>query len=122
MAFAPVLTGMFIQDEQTAYMGARFLRVLCLALPGMTVSFIFTALFQATGRAREALVLSLYRKGAVDIPLLILFNAMIPMWGLVIVQPVVDTTAVLLSLWYYKRFTRQLATEQGGDKPCPVST
>lgn len=120
MAFSPWLTGAFVQDQKTAQLGAQFLRVLSLALPGMTASFIFTALFQATGRAREALILSLYRKGAVDIPLLFLLNALWPMWGLVIVQPVVDSTAVLLSLYYYRRFTRQMNTLQGGDPPCPA--
>lgn len=120
LLFSPVLTGLFIQDEQTAQMGAQFLRVLSLALPGMTVSFIFTALFQATGRAREALIMSLYRKGAVDIPLLFLFNAIFPMWGLLLVQPVVDTTAVLLAWHFYKRFNRELQTLQGGDEPCPA--
>lgn len=120
MAVAPSLTSAFVQDEQTARLGAQFLRILSLALPGMTASFIYTALFQATGRAKEALVLSLYRKGAVDIPLLFLFNALWPMWGLVFVQPVVDSTAVLLSLYYYRRFVREMDAEQGGQKACPA--
>lgn len=120
MLFSPALTGAFVQDEQTARMSAQFLRVLALALPGMTISFIFTALFQATGRAKEALILSLYRKGAVDIPLLFILNAIFPMWGLVMVQPVVDTTAALLAWRFYKRFVRGLKQTQGGETSCPA--
>lgn len=118
MLFSPALTRVFVQDEQTAQMSAQFLRVLALALPGMTVSFTFTALFQATGRAREALILSLYRKGAVDIPLMLLLDAVFPLRGLVMAQPIVDTTAALLAWRFYRRFIRELDQMQGGESKC----
>ena len=49
-----------------------------------------------------------------------LFNAIFPRWGLLLVQPVVDTTAVLLAWHFYKRFNRELQTLQGGDETCPA--
>lgn len=97
MVFANQLVTFFIRDDNTANISAQFLRVAALALPGMSVSFIFTGLFQATGRTKEALFLSLYRKGAVDIPLLFILEALFSVWGLMIVQPIVDTTAMILS-------------------------
>lgn len=110
--FSRQLVGMFVTESATAALGARFLQIICWALPGMTVSFILTALFQATGHAKEALILSLCRKGALDIPLLFLMNALLPLWGLVIVQPITDTTTMLLAMVFYRRFCRRLAAQR----------
>lgn len=111
MLLADVLTNAFVQDTMTAQTSALFIRMLCLGLPGMAGSFILTALFQATGRPKEALFLSLYRKGAVDIPLLFLFNAIFPLYGLLLVQIVVDTSALLISWLMYGRFRRKLMSQ-----------
>ncbi|MGN0772513.1 MAG: MATE family efflux transporter [Candidatus Ventricola sp.] len=110
--FSRQLVGMFVTESDTAALGARFLKIICWALPGMTVSFILTALFQATGHAKEALILSFCRKGALDIPLLFLMNAMLPLWGLVLVQPITDTTTMILAMVFYRRFCRRLAVQR----------
>lgn len=110
--FSRQLVGLFVTESETAALGAKFLKIICWALPGMTVSFILTALFQATGHAKEALILSFCRKGALDIPLLFLMNAMLPLWGLVIVQPITDTTTMILAMVFYRRFCRRLAAQQ----------
>lgn len=110
--FSRQLVGMFVTESATSAMGAKFLQIICWALPGMTVSFILTALFQATGHAGEALILSFCRKGALDIPLLFLMNAILPLWGLVIVQPITDTTTMILAMVFYRRFCRQLAAQR----------
>lgn len=109
MTFANVLSGFFVQDVLTAQTSATFIRILCWGLPGMTGSFILTALFQAAGKPKEALFLSVYRKGAVDIPLLFLFNALLPMYGLLAVQLVVDTSALFIAWRMYCGFKRKLA-------------
>lgn len=106
--FANRLVGLFIKDEQTIYYGARFLRIICIAMPIMAIDFLITTMFQATGHGAKALTLSLLRKGPVDVPLMFLMNFLIPLYGLYAVQPIVDTIALIVAIVLYVRFFKSL--------------
>lgn len=99
--FAPALAGFFIKDEKTVGYAASFLRLMVTAMPLMSVCYPMIIRFQAMGRAKESLVVSILRKGVIDIPLLFLMDAVWPLYGLMLVQPIVDgisvTAAALLS-------------------------
>lgn len=118
---AQALTRLFISDPLTAQTSARFLRIICVGCPGMAVSFTLTALFQATGRPKEALFLSLYRKGAGDIPLLFLMNWLFPMTGLLMVQPIVDTSAMGIAFLFYRRLAGTLYADSAEEKACTAN-
>ena len=99
--FAPALCGLFIADENTVTLAAAFLRRMVTAMPLMAICYPMIIRFQATGRNREALACSVLRKGVLDVPLLFIMDALIPLYGLMWVQPIVDgislTAALLLS-------------------------
>lgn len=105
--FAPKLVGVFIGDALTVRYGAAFLRRMVIAMPLMSIGYCSTVHFQAMGHAREALVVTLIRKGVLDIPMLCLMDSLLPLYGCMWVQPIVDFIAVL-AVFY---FTRQLRRE-----------
>lgn len=105
-AFAPSVLRLFINDDLTVRYGTVFMRLHCLAMPLMAATSIFTAFFQAAGQSREAAVLSVLRKGVTDIPLMILLNALVPMNGIMMAQPIMDTVSLTVAAMMYARFRR----------------
>ena len=101
------LVRLFLDEAATAALGARFLRVICLSTPLMAVGFTMITLFQATGRKKQGVVLSLCRKGLLDIPLMFLLHALVPVYGLVFVQPITECAAMAVALLLYARYLRE---------------
>lgn len=89
-AAAPWIVRFFINDAQSILYGAAFVRLRVLALPFITVEFMLIAVFQGIGGAKQAFFLSLFRKGILDLPLMALFNLLLPMYGLMLVQPLME--------------------------------
>ena len=102
-SFAPQLTGIFINDAVTVDYAAKFLRRMVLAMPLMSLSYPMIIQFQAMGKAKESLICSILRKGVLDIPLLFVMDAILPLYGCMWVQPIVDTIALSAALILYKR-------------------
>ena len=107
--FAPSLTGLFIGNEETVRLAASFLRIQIIAQPLVAVNYPMIVQFQAMGQVKEALICSILRKGVLDIPLLFLMNTVWPLYGCMCVQPIVDCTALVISLILYRRMNRRLA-------------
>lgn len=104
--FAPQLTALFIADPKTIAYGAAFLRRMVLAMPFMALCYPLIIQFQARGQVREALVTSVLRKGVPDIPLLFLFDRLLPLYGCMWVQPVVDLVSLLVALHFTLRIKK----------------
>lgn len=96
--FAPQLSRFFIDDAATVGYAAAFLRRMVTAMPLMALCYPMIIRFQATGRSREALVCSVLRKGVLDVPLLFLMDALVPLYGLMWVQPIVDGISLAAAL------------------------
>lgn len=94
---AEPITQCFIQDEATVTYGCIFLKIVCLACPTTALNFLAITLFQATGQKIQPLVLSLLRKGGLDIPLMILLNAFFKVEGIAWATPIADFLALLIS-------------------------
>lgn len=56
-------------------------------MPFINIEFMPIAVFQGIGSARQALVLSFFRKGILDLSLMFLANLLWPMYRLMLVQP-----------------------------------
>jgi putative MATE family efflux protein len=104
---APVLAGWFIDDAVTIGYAASFLRRMVLAMPMMAVCYPMIIQFQAMGKARESLICSVLRKGVLDIPLLFLLDRLLPLYGCMWVQPVVDTVSLAAAVAFYLRLRRR---------------
>lgn len=108
--FAESIVGFFINDVETIKLGATFLRILCLMTPMMAISYLITTMFQATGQGKRALTISIFRKTTIDVPLMFLLNKLIPLYGLMMVQPIVDTMSVGLAFALYRDFSKKHIT------------
>lgn len=107
--FTSSFVNLFIQETVTVSYGVRFLRIMCVSTPLMAVGFIMITLFQAAGQSKPALILSVLRKGLVDIPLMLLLNLAVPLIGLIFVQPVTEFIAMITALALYMRFLRRVS-------------
>ena len=101
--FAPALTGLFINDHTVVSYASDFLRLMVIAMPMMAVCYPLIIQFQAVGMVKDAIVCSVLRKGVLDIPLLMLMDAVLPLYGCMLVQPIVDSISLVIALFLYKR-------------------
>lgn len=101
-ALAPQLASLFIKDQMTIRYAASFLRRMVTAMPLMSVCYPMIIQFQAMGRAKESLVCSILRKGVLDIPLLFVMDTLLPLYGLMWVQPMVDGISLIVCLLLYR--------------------
>ena len=104
--FAPQLSALFIDDPVTIGYAAAFLRRTVVAMPLMAFCYPMVIQFQAMGRVRESLIVSVLRKGVLDIPLLALTDWLYPLYGCMWVQPIVDTVSLAVSVRLYRRMEK----------------
>ncbi len=114
--FAEPIVRLFINDPETVRLGASFLRILCLMTPMMAISYLITTMFQATGQGKRALTISVFRKTTIDVPLMFLMDRLIPLYGLMTVQPIVDTLSVGLAFALYRDFSKKLDAQTDQEK------
>lgn len=110
--FAPTLVSLFIKDALTRRYGAAFLRCMVTAMPMMSICYPMIIQFQAMGKVRESLICSILRKGVLDIPLLFAMDAVWPLYGCMLVQPIVDAVSLVTAVCFYKRINAQLKLEE----------
>lgn len=96
------LVHIFINSTEAINYGAAFTRLRCLALPFITVEFMFIAVFQGIGSAKQALVLSFFRKGIFDLPVMFCLNMIWPLYGLMLVQPIMECMGAVIAVIMYR--------------------
>lgn len=105
--FPKPLVSIFINDDMTVKYASDFLKIMCLSMPLTSIIFIANSIFQATKQNKKALTLILLRKGIIDIPLMIILNHFIPIYGVVISQPIIDSFAGTIAIILYFIFLKQ---------------
>ena len=110
--FPGLMVGIFIREPETFAVGVRLLRICCLAIPMMLVTFIVNHTFQATGMGKQSLLLSCARQGFICIPLMFLLRALFGMYGIVAAQPAADFLTMCIALILYRRLQQTLRAEQ----------
>ena len=101
--FAGDLVKIFIQDAKTVEYGTDFLRICCLAVPLMIFNFHMSFTFQAMGMGKQSLILSSMRQGLVNIPLMLIMNAIFGLLGVVWTQLLADSITGAISYIVYKK-------------------
>ena len=111
----PVVTA-FIDDAETVRYGQLFQRIICITGPCISVTMLAITSFQSVGKKLEPAVLSLLRKGGLDIPFMFLMNTLFGVEGIVWATPISDlcamTVAVILFVPFWRRLSA-LAKAQG---------
>ena len=106
--FAPQILHLFIPEEQTSALGARFLRIACLAVPFTSVNFLISYTLQAMGKGAQSAVLTFSRQGLLNIPLLIVLDITIGLYGMIWTQLVVELIMLPVSLGMYMHTFQKL--------------
>lgn len=114
--FAPAIVRFFINDAASVTYGAAFVRLRILALPFITTEFMLIAVFQGIGGAKQAFFLSLFRKGILDLPLMVLANVLLPMYGLMLVQPFMECCGAMIAVVLYRRLSKTPTAALSGQK------
>jgi len=109
----------FINDPLTVQYGEKFQRIFCIAGPGISVTLIIITIFQAVGKKVQPLILSLCRKGGLDIPFMLVLNSVLGANGIVWATPIADFTAMIVAIFLFLPFWKKLkaATEEAQEEP-----
>lgn len=99
--FAPQILHLFIPEKQTSALGIQFLRTACLAVPLTSVNFLISYTLQAMGKGIQSAVLTFCRQGLLNIPLLLLMNVLVGLFGMIWTQLVVEIMMLPISLGMY---------------------
>ena len=101
--FAPQIIWVFIRDEATIAYGTDFLRIACLATPFMISNFQKIYCLQAMGKGKESLLLGVCRQGLFAIPILLILNHFVGLYGVVAAQLLSDGLTFIIATVLYRK-------------------
>ena len=105
------VTRLFINDQETVQYGRTFLHIICSACPMTTMTFFTLTVFQATGQKRQPILLSMLRKGTVDVPFMCLFSHIFGINGVAWATPVAEITSLIVSAALVIPYIRKLSNQ-----------
>ncbi|TGE38284.1 MATE family efflux transporter [Desulfosporosinus fructosivorans] len=111
--FPVALMSLFSKDPELIRVGANGMRLYLLMLPIIGFQVTVVGYFQATGKPRKSLFLSLSRQLIFLVPALWILPKFLGLTGVWLAAPVSDlASAALTAVWLYKDF-EQLGQSQG---------
>ena len=115
MIFSRPLIGMFTRDSDLIELTVPAIRMIVLAFPVIAIQVMGAALFQAFGRARQALFLSLSRQIIFLIPLVLTLPLSMGLRGIFVAFPAADILAVIVTaIMLAREFARLDRSEAAG--------
>lgn len=102
------LVQFFIKDPETIFEGQRFLSVVALGVPLCAITYTMNTVFQATGQRKKSFVLSILRKGLLDIPLMFVFRVMFERLGVVMATPVAEAISAVIAFILFIPMVKEL--------------
>jgi Na+-driven multidrug efflux pump len=106
--FAPQVVALFTDDpelKREAVLGTRIM-MSTLALMGPTIMFITT--FQGLSKAKEAMILSLFRQFVCFLPVVLLLPRYVGLTGVWLATPISESLAALMAgLWLYWEYGKR---------------
>ena len=105
----------FIDDADSVEYGRRFLNVIAFAAPLAAMTYMAGTVFQATGNRLYSFVLSIIRKGLLDIPLMFLFSHIFGIYGVTYATPLAEFVSVCISVVMFVKFARRIRAEKTED-------
>ena len=111
--FAQPIVALFINDPLTVQYGQTFQKIICMFGPCISITLIIISIFQSMGKKVQPLVLSLLRKGGIDVPFMFIMNAMLGVNGIVYATPIADVGAMTISILVFIPTWKKLKKEVG---------
>ena len=78
-----------------------------MTCPCVSITMIIITIFQAAGYKLIPMILAVLRKGGLDIPLMLLFNYLYGLDGVVWAMPIADALAMAISFIVLQPFLHQ---------------
>ena len=92
------LIGVFSSDAQVIAFGAKMLRYFLISVPFAALQMVLTTYMAATGRAMQAMLLTLIKQIVLFIPLMLILQHFMGIDGLMLGQPLADLATTALAL------------------------
>ncbi len=109
--FAPGLIGAFMENETIVTLGTAFLRGFCLGMVFLAADFLAVGVFQAVGYGRYSLLFAILRKIVLEIPFILLFNTLFPLYGLAYSQLAAEVILAAAALLVLTRLFKKWSKE-----------
>jgi len=120
MTLAPYIVSVFTNDQALIDQTTPALRAVFLATPLLAINLLGSAYFQAIGRARPALILSLSKQGFLLIPLIFILPLFFGIYGIWFSFPLADIGAALITAAFLRyNFRKEQGSEQTVHKSIP---
>ena len=103
LIFAEPITAIFTTDESVIAQTPDALRWVFAASPIIAIQLIGAAYFQAAGKAKKALLLTLSKQGFFLIPLVLILPNFLGIFGVWIAFPIADVLSTILTGYYLKK-------------------
>lgn len=104
--FGGTLVSFFIDDELTTQFGKNFIHIISIAQPLAATTLTAMMIFQASAQKVQATVLSVMRKGIMDIPLMFVFMHVWPLYGVACATPVAEVISAAVAVVMVVRFLK----------------
>lgn len=109
-AIAPQMIAFFMNDAHMIEVGAPMLRAVLCGMFFIGITMVTTCIFQSTGKATGAFLLSAGRQGYIYAVVLVIASAIAGYNGVICAQPIADVLAAVLAIVLYRRLLgRELA-------------
>jgi len=95
--FAPQMIGLFSNDPELIDIGSRGLRRVLMFMPIIGFQIVSSAYFQAVGKPKQSMLLSLSRQVLILIPLVLILPKFIGLIGLFTAGPIADLSSSILT-------------------------
>lgn len=110
------LIRLFMSNDMVVAYGGRLLKGFCIALPFIAMDFIAIGVFQACGMGKRALVFAILRKIVLEIPAIIIWNKLVPFYGLSYAQPTAEIVLAVAAVISLAQIFRELEKGDGRTK------
>ena len=104
----------FIDDAETVHYGSVFQRIICITGPFTAITMVIITIFQSVGQKLKPLVLSMLRKGGLDVPFMFLMNTFTGVYGIAWATPMADCCAMLTGIVLFVPFWKKLRSAENG--------
>ncbi len=105
--FAVPISRFFINDTETIDYSQRFLRIICTSCTAISITTLVITIFQATGQKMQPTILSIVKRGIVDVILMYLMNSLLGVngipWATFITDYIEMMVAIILFIPYWKK-------------------
>ena len=99
---APSFIGFFMKDASVIETGVPMLRAVLLGMPFIGYTMVTTCVFQSTGKAGGALLLSAGRQGYIYFIVIFLLSALFGYTGVIFAQSVSDILTSILAFFLFR--------------------